>query len=102
MGFRSLTEQIDTTSVGGRLIFHVFAALAQFERELVERTNAGLAAARARGRVGGRPKALDDKGVGRARRLYASQEYSVPEIATMLGVSPATVYRNLATPLKSA
>lgn len=103
VGFRSLTESIDTTTTGGRLVFHVFAALAQFERELiVERTNAGLAAARARGRVGGRPKALDDKGVATAQKLYRSNEYSVPEIASMLGVSPATVYRNLDRSLTSA
>ena len=103
VGFRSLSESIDTTTSGGQLIFHVFAALAQFERELiVERTNAGLAAARARGRVGGRPRAPDDEGVIGARKLYRSGDYSVPEIATMLSVPPATVYRNLDQTPKSA
>lgn len=78
-------------------------ALAQFEKELlVERTNAGLVAAHARGRVGGRPRALDEKGVATVRKLYRSNEYSVPEIATMLNVSAATVYRNLDPTLKSA
>src|SRR5205085_9108134 len=62
IGFKSLTEQIDTTSSGGKLIFHVFGALAEFERDLIrERTNAGLQAARARGRQGGRPRRLDEK-----------------------------------------
>ena len=61
IGFRSLTEQIDTTTPGGKLLFHVFGALAEFERDLIrERTHAGLAAARARGRTGGRPRALAD------------------------------------------
>src|SRR5918995_4230730 len=61
IGFKSLTEQIDTTTPGGKLVFHVFGALAEFERDLIrERTNAGLAAARARGRTGGRPKVLTD------------------------------------------
>jgi len=61
IGFKSLTEQIDTTTSGGKLVFHVFGALAEFERDLIrERTHAGLAAARARGRTGGRPKALTD------------------------------------------
>ncbi len=65
VGFRSLQETIDTTSPGGRLVFHVFAALAEFERDLIrERTNAGLAAARARGRTGGRPSALSGPGPG--------------------------------------
>ena len=72
MGFRSLTEQIDTTTSGGKLIFHVFGALAEFERDLIsERTNAGLRAARARGRLGGRPKKLaDPKKLALAQRMY--------------------------------
>src|SRR5215208_6774592 len=64
IGFKSLQESIDTTTSGGKLVFHIFGALAEFEREIIrERTNAGLTAARARGRSGGRPKALSDKQV---------------------------------------
>src|SRR5215208_6631181 len=75
IGFKSLTEQLDTTTSGGKLVFHVFAALAEFERDVIrERTQAGLAAARARGQPGGRPRAaaLDDaRKVALARALYA-------------------------------
>ena len=75
VGFRSLTESIDTTSTGGKLIFHIFAALGEFERELIrERTNAGLAAARARGRVGGRKPVMTPDKVKVARQLYDSRE----------------------------
>jgi DNA invertase Pin-like site-specific DNA recombinase len=96
VGFRSLTESIDTTSPGGRLIFHVFAALAEFERELIsERTNAGLAAARARGRQGGRPALLADDKLREARRMYEQKEMTVQQIGDVLGVSRTTVYRAL-------
>src|SRR5680860_469384 len=97
IGFQSLTEQIDTTTSGGKLIFHVFGALAEFERDLIrERTNAGLAAARARGRTGGRPKKLaDPKQLALARRLYADGETDVATICRTLGVSRATFYRAL-------
>src|SRR5947208_8361855 len=73
IGFKSLTENIDTTTPGGRLIFHIFGSLAEFERDLIrERTNAGLAAARSRGRTGGRPKAFADPAkVRMARTLFA-------------------------------
>ena len=76
IGFRSLTEQIDTTTPGGKLIFHIFGSLAEFERDLIrERTQAGLAAARARGRKGGRPKKLGTPGkIAMARSLYADHE----------------------------
>src|SRR5687767_7427728 len=76
IGFKSLTESIDTTTSGGTLIFHIFGALAEFERELIrERTHAGLAAARARGRRGGRPKALGDpQRLALARTLYANKQ----------------------------
>src|SRR5262245_28670300 len=78
IGFCGLQEAIDTTTPGGKLVFHVFAALAEFERDLIrERTAAGLAAARARGRHGGRPAALDDGQVELARELYASRRYTV-------------------------
>ena len=94
--FRSLQDHIDTSSSGGRLIFHIFASLAEFERDLIrERTQAGLAAARARGRVGGRPTKLSTDDVATARRLYASKTVTVPEIGKILGVSRSTVYRAL-------
>jgi DNA invertase Pin-like site-specific DNA recombinase len=95
VGFRSITESIDTTTNGGKLIFHIFAALAEFERGLiVERTQAGLAAARARGRTGGRPPALTPAKVKVARKLYV-EGTPVAEIAEALGVGVATIYRNL-------
>ena len=93
--FISLTEQIDTTTPGGKLIFHLMGALAEFERDLIrERTNAGLAAARARGRVGGRPRKLKTNGkVALTRRMFADQSHSIPEICAALGISRATLYR---------
>ena len=94
-----MTEAIDTTTGGGRLVFHIFGALAEFERDLIrDRTQAGLAAARARGRKGGRPRAaaLDTaKKVALARKLHADKENSIPDICRMLGVSRATLYRYL-------
>jgi DNA invertase Pin-like site-specific DNA recombinase len=96
IGFRSLQEAIDTTSSGGRLVFHVFAALAEFERDLIrERTNAGLQAARARGRTGGRPSLLTKEKLNTARRLYEQQDMTVAKIGEVLGVSRTTVYRAL-------
>jgi DNA invertase Pin-like site-specific DNA recombinase len=93
--FISLTEQIDTTTPGGKLIFHLMGALAEFERDLIrERTNAGLAAARARGRVGGRPRKLKTNGkVALARWMFAEQSHSIPEICAALGISRATLDR---------
>src|SRR6266404_2852342 len=93
--FISLTEQIDTTTPGGKLIFHLMGALAEFERDLIrERTNAGLAAAKARGRVGGRPRKLKTNGkVALAWRMFADQSHSLPEICAALGISRATLYR---------
>src|SRR5712671_986442 len=90
-----ITEQIDTTTPGGKLIFHLMGSLAAFERDLIrERTNAGLAAARARGRVGGRPRKLKTNGkVALARRMVADQSHSIPEICAALGISRATLYR---------
>ena len=101
IGFRSLTEQIDTTS-GGKLIFHVFGALAEFERDIIrERTQAGLASARVRGRKGGRPKKLDTAAkVAMARALHADTTHSIEEICTSVGVSRATLYRYLGTRTK--
>ena len=97
VGFRSLTEQLDTTTSGGKLVFHVFGALAEFERDVIrERTRAGLAAARARGRKGGRPRAaaLDEaRKVAVAQALYADTRLTVAEVCRALGVSRATLYR---------
>src|SRR5215211_9088159 len=97
VGFRSLQEQIDTTTSGGKLIFHVFGALAEFERDLIrERTHAGLAAARARGRLGGRPKKLADaKQLELARALYDGDQTDIATICATLGISRATLYRSL-------
>lgn len=94
--FRSLQENIDTSSPGGRLVFHIFASLAEFERDLIrERTNAGLAASRARGRVGGRPPRLTKDQLTTARKLYEQQELTVAQIGEVLGVSRSTIYRAL-------
>jgi DNA invertase Pin-like site-specific DNA recombinase len=97
--FRSLRENIDTTTASGRLIFHVFAALAEFERDLLrERTAAGLeaiATRRARGRRGGRPRKMTPEKIAVARQMYASQQYTVDQIARTLGVTRGTVYAHL-------
>jgi DNA invertase Pin-like site-specific DNA recombinase len=97
VGFRSISESIDTTTATGRLVFHVFCALAEFEKDLLrERTQAGLAAARARGRVGGRKPVLTPQKAALVRRLYGEREHTVAEIAKVIGVSRATVYRCVA------
>lgn len=97
VGLRSLREQIDTGTPGGRLIFHVFGALAEFEADLIrERTNAGLAAARARGRRGGRKPVMTATKIAAARQMHDSREHTAQEIAAALGVSRASVYRALA------
>jgi|SRR5258708_2834883 DNA invertase Pin-like site-specific DNA recombinase len=94
INFISLTESIDTTTPGGKLIFHLMGALAEFERDLIrERTIAGLAAARARGRVGGRPRRASDGKVALARHLYQDPNHSVAEICSMLGISRSTFFR---------
>src|SRR5512147_1126994 len=96
IGFRSLQESIDTTTSGGKLVFHVFGALAEFERDLIrERTEAGLAAARARGRSGGRPKALDPRTAQIAQALYADKTNSISDICRTLRISRATLYRSI-------
>ncbi len=93
-GFRSLAEDIDTTTPAGRLAFHVFASIAQFERERIsERTREGLEAARRRGRVGGRPPALDAARKAEARRMRDEEGRSLAEIARLFGVSVSTVRR---------
>src|SRR3954447_24297200 len=94
VGFRSLQEQLDTTTSGGKLVFHVFGALAEFERDLIrERTHAGLAAARARGRLFGRPKALTAQQVKQLRSLAKDERNTVAEICQTLGISRASSYR---------
>ncbi len=96
VGFRSLTETLDTTSSGGRLIFAIFGAVAEFERDLIrERTTAGLIAARAQGRKGGRPRSLTKKDIAAAKALLADPVITVAEVAERLGTSPATLYRYL-------
>ncbi len=91
IGFQSLQEQIDTTTAGGKRIFHLFASLAEFERDLIrERTKAGLAAARASGRRGGRPKGVDQKNQKAARALKKNGAYSVREICEIVGISRNT------------
>jgi len=97
IGFKSLTENIDTTTSGGKLIFHIFGALAEFERNLIrERTQAGLSAARARGKKGGRPQALTARQLGIARDLY-EKRHPIADICRTLKVSKATLYRAIKT-----
>jgi DNA invertase Pin-like site-specific DNA recombinase len=98
IGFKSLTENIDTTTSGGKLIFHIFGALAEFERNLIrERTQAGLTAARERGRIGGRPKALTQRQIRIAQSLYDDPKNSIPEICRTLKISKSTFYRYIKT-----
>ena len=95
VAFKSLTENIDTSTATGTLVFQIFGALAEFERNLIkERTVAGLDAARARGITGGRPRRNPDSGrVALAKRLYRDQTISIPEILKTLNISKATLYR---------
>lgn len=96
VGFRSVTEAIDTTTPGGRLVFHIFGALAEFERSIIrERTRAGLDAARSRGKIGGRPKKLSEADLRAAKAMLLDDEITVVQIAGRLGVSAATLYRYL-------
>ena len=94
--FKSIKESLDTSSSTGKLIFHIFGALAEFERDIIrERTMAGLKAARARGRIGGRPKIMNEKKIKLAHTLMADKSRPVNEICEILGVSKATLYRHL-------
>jgi len=93
VGLKSVQESIDTTTTTGKLVFHIFAALAEFERNLIkERTQAGLAAARARGRLGGRPKSLDENKRKVVVDLYNKKELMVKEICEMMEISKPTLY----------
>ena len=96
IGFRSLTEAIDTTTAQGVQVFHMFSALAEFERALIrERTRAGLAAAKRAGRTGGRPRKLTEDDLDVARTLLPNPDITVGDVADRLGVSSATLYRYL-------
>lgn len=93
IGFKSLQESIDTTTSSGKLVFHIFAALAEFERNLIrERTNAGLAAARARGRLGGRKKSLNAKERKRIVEMYQRKNQTVKQICEMMNITKPTLY----------
>ena len=96
IGFKSLTESIDTTTSSGKLIFHIFGALAEFERGVIaDRTLAGLAAARARGRLGGRPPKLSTKQQKHAVKLYKKKKLPISEICHLMGISKQTLYTYL-------
>jgi DNA invertase Pin-like site-specific DNA recombinase len=96
IGLRSLTEAIDTTTAGGKLVFHVFGALAEFERSIIrERTKAGLEAARARGKKGGRPPALVAKDLAAAKAMLSDPEITMEDVAKRLKVAPSTLYRHM-------
>lgn len=96
IGLQSLTEKIDTTSAGGKLVFHLFGALAEFERSLIqERTLAGLASARKRGRVGGRPRALSDEDITKAKAMLRDPGITAKSVAEVFGISVSTLYNYL-------
>src|SRR4051794_33091437 len=96
IGLRSLHENIDTTTATGRLVLHIFAALGPFEVELLkERTRSALAASRARGRVGGRPPALDKLKLAAAKAMLASGSLTAAQVARQIGCAPSTLYRHL-------
>ncbi len=94
VGFRSLSESLDTTTSGGRLVFLIFGALAEFEVNIIrERTRAGLAAARARGKIGGRPRSMDEKKAAALMQLYKDNTNSIDELCQLFGVSRTTLYK---------
>jgi DNA invertase Pin-like site-specific DNA recombinase len=94
--FRSLRESLDTTTPSGKLVFHVFASLAEFERDIIrERTTAGLEAARARGKKGGRKRVMDDKKLALAAHLMKDRDVPIAEVCVAVGASKATLYRYL-------
>lgn len=103
IGFRSLSESLDTTTSGGKLVFQIFGALAEFERNLIqERTQAGLKAARARGRIGGRRPLLDSTKISLLKKLYNEKEHSIEELCALIGISKPCLYRYLKTPQQAA
>jgi DNA invertase Pin-like site-specific DNA recombinase len=102
-GFQSLTESIDTTTPTGKLIFHIFGALTEFERSIIrERTIAGLASAKARGRVGGRPRSLSQQNLTAAKALIKDGALTIAEVARQIGVSDATLYKYIPHPRSNA
>lgn len=102
VGFRSLTESIDTTTAGGKMVFHIFGALAEFERDLIrDRTRAGLDAARARGRIGGRPTVMTPERLDAARKMV-DEGIPLTRIARTLGVGRSTIHRALTADKTSA
>src|ERR671917_436779 len=105
IGFKSIQENIDTTTSGGKLIFHIFGALAEFERDIIrERTNAGLTAARARGKKGGRPKSplSEEKRLQLAKQMYENQTIPVGEICRSLHIPRSTFYKYVREYLKKS
>jgi DNA invertase Pin-like site-specific DNA recombinase len=95
-GFQSLQENIDTTTSGGKLVFHIFGSLAEFERDIIrERTKAGLRAARSRGRNGGRPKKLTNKQIEMLQHLAADKKHTAKEICQTLAIGWTAFYRYL-------
>jgi DNA invertase Pin-like site-specific DNA recombinase len=96
VGFKSIQENIDTTTSGGKLVFHIFSALAEFERDLIkERTQAGLKAARKRGRLGGRPPMLNATEIKKLKKYYDKGELPIEEICRIFGITKPTLYRYL-------
>lgn len=96
IGFQSLQENMDTTTSGGKLIFHIFSALAEFEKDLIgERTKAGLKAARVRGKMGGRPPLLDNRQINRMIEMYDEQKNTVAEICKIYDISRPSFYNYL-------
>lgn len=96
IGFKSLQENIDTTTSGGKLIFHIFSALAEFERDIIrDRTKAGLSSARSRNRFGGRPKALNEKQIDLVKKLHADEGNTITDICKLLSIKRSTLYKYL-------
>lgn len=96
IGLKSLTESINTTTSSGKLVFHIFGALAEFERSLIkERTCAGLASAKERGKLGGRPSSWTQKDIKAAKTMLKEPDISVEEVAKRMGVAPSTLYRHI-------